>query len=62
MPMRRESRGSHPKIVRDFGPFNAVLSSLRTELAQESAVPIEFLEAFVGNHARTPGVPCGGLS
>jgi hypothetical protein len=47
---------------RDCGPFNAVLSSLCTELAQQSAVPIEFPEAFVGNHARTPGGSCGGLS
>jgi len=30
---------------RDFAPFNATSSGFRTELARQSAAPIEFLEA-----------------
>jgi hypothetical protein len=30
---------------RDFAPFNAVSSAFRTELAQQSTTPVEFLEA-----------------
>jgi PAS domain S-box-containing protein len=47
---------------RDFAPFNAASSGFRTELAQQSAAPIEFLEAsletarFVEGGAETPFV------
>ena len=34
---------------RDFAPFNAVSSTFRTELARQSAAPIEFFEASLEN-------------
>lgn len=47
---------------REFAPFSAVSSGFRTELARQSAAPIEFLEAsleiarFAGDGAETPFV------
>jgi hypothetical protein len=47
---------------RNFALFYVVLFGFRTELAKQSAAPIEFLDGFVKNHAGTPGGLCGGLS
>lgn len=42
---------------RDFAPFNAVSSGFRTELARQSAEPIEFLEASLETARFVEGEP-----